>query len=77
MANTRDDSRFQDRIARNPLILAALPVMRLLGNAPNVLVFTSGKLKATIAAAGFDLVEVAHHASKGKDTRPFTVARRL
>lgn len=61
----------------NPLILAALPVMRFLGKAPNVLVFTSGALQAAIAAAGFDLVDVEHHASKGKDTRPFIVARRL
>lgn len=60
----------------NPLILAALPLMRLLGKAPQVLIFTSGELQAAIAAAGFDIVEVAHHASKGKDTRPFIVARR-
>lgn len=60
----------------NPLIVAALPVMRFLGKAPNVLVFTSGELQAAIAAAGFDLVEVERHASKGKDTRPFIVARR-
>lgn len=61
----------------NPLILAALPVMRFFGKAPNVLIFTSGELQAAIAAAGFDIIEVAHHASKGKDTRPFIVARRL
>lgn len=61
----------------NPLILAALPVMRFFGKAPHVLIFTSGELQAAIAAAGFDLVEVARHASKGKDTRPFIVARRL
>lgn len=61
----------------NPLILAALPVMRFFGKAPNVLIFTSGDLQAAIAAAGFNIVEVAHHASRGKDTRPFIVARRL
>ncbi len=61
----------------NPLILAALPVMRFLGKAPHVLVFTSGELQAAIAAAHFDLVDVERHASKGKDTRPFIVARRL
>ncbi|MDP2260877.1 MAG: class I SAM-dependent methyltransferase [Caulobacter sp.] len=61
----------------NPLILAVLPIMRLLGKAPHVLIFTSGELQAAIAAAGFDIVEVEHHASKGKDTRPFIVARRL
>lgn len=60
----------------NPLIVAALPVMRFLGKAPNVLVFTSSELQAAIAAAGFELVDVEHHASKGKDTRPFIVARR-
>jgi ubiquinone/menaquinone biosynthesis C-methylase UbiE len=61
----------------NPLILAALPVMRFFGKAPNVLVFTSRQLQAAIAAAGFDVVDVEHHASKGKDTRPFIVAKRL
>jgi ubiquinone/menaquinone biosynthesis C-methylase UbiE len=61
----------------NPLILAALPLMRFFGKAPNVLVFTSEELQAAIAAAGFELVDVERHASKGKDTRPFIVARRL
>ncbi len=61
----------------NPLIVTALPLMRLLGKAPNVLIFTSGDLQAAVAAAGFELVEVERHASKGKDTRPFIVARRL
>lgn len=60
----------------NPMIVAALPVMRFFGKAPNVLVFTSGELQAAMTAAGFDLVDVEHHASKGKDTRPFIVARR-
>jgi hypothetical protein len=59
------------------LILAALPLMRHFGKAPNVLIFTSGELQAAIAAAGFDLVEVAHHGSRSKDARPFIVARRL
>jgi ubiquinone/menaquinone biosynthesis C-methylase UbiE len=63
--------------ALNPLILAALPLMRHFGKAPNVLIFTSGELQAAIAAAGFDLVEVAHHGSRSKDARPFIVARRL
>lgn len=60
----------------NPMILAALPIMRFFGKAPNVLVFTSGELQAAMTAAGFDLVDVERHASKGKDTRPFIVARR-
>ena len=60
----------------NPMIVAALPVMRFFGKAPNVLVFTSGELQAAMTAAGFDLVDVERHASKGKDTRPFIVARR-
>ncbi|OYW80079.1 MAG: SAM-dependent methyltransferase [Asticcacaulis sp. 32-58-5] len=61
----------------NPLIPAALPIMRFFGKAPHVLIFTSRQLQAAISAAGFEIIEVAHHASKGKDTRPFIVARRL
>lgn len=61
----------------NPLILVALPIMKLFGKAPNVLTFTSRQLQSAITASGFEIIEVAHHASKGKDTRPFIVARRL
>ncbi|EGF92826.1 methyltransferase domain protein [Asticcacaulis biprosthecium C19] len=61
----------------NLLIRVALPVMQALGKAPNVSVFTSRQLETMIMAAGFEIVEIARHASKGKDTRPFIVARKV
>ncbi|ESQ93530.1 ubiquinone biosynthesis protein UbiE [Asticcacaulis sp. AC460] len=61
----------------NLLIRIAVPVMQALGKAPNVSVFTARQLETVIMAAGFEIVEIARHASKGKDTRPYIVARRI
>jgi ubiquinone/menaquinone biosynthesis C-methylase UbiE len=61
----------------NPLVRAIIPVMQALGQAPAVSTFTAGQLQAAIKAAGFDIVVIERHAAKGKDTRPFIVARRL
>jgi hypothetical protein len=33
-------------------------------------------LEREISAAGFEIVERARHASRGKDARPFVVARK-
>ncbi|WP_210257284.1 bifunctional 2-polyprenyl-6-hydroxyphenol methylase/3-demethylubiquinol 3-O-methyltransferase UbiG [Chelativorans sp. ZYF759] len=61
----------------NPLIrLLLLPVMRVAGLAPTVVVFDAAGLEREIRAAGFEIVLRESHASKGKDTRPFIVARR-
>ncbi|MBP2158740.1 MULTISPECIES: class I SAM-dependent methyltransferase [Asticcacaulis] len=60
----------------SPFIRAAIPVMQLFGKAPKVSTFTARQLEATIVAAGFEIVEIARHGTKGKDTRPFIVARR-
>ena len=59
----------------NPLLRVAIPVMQLIGKAPYVGVFSAGELEREIVAAGFELVERARHASRGRDTRPFLVAR--
>lgn len=58
----------------NPLIRFALPLMQLVGKAPYVALFTAAELEAEIKAAGFDIIEVGRHATKGKDTRPYLVA---
>jgi hypothetical protein len=50
--------------------------MRLVGKAPYVDLFSAAELEAEIKAAGFDVIEVGRHATKGKDTRPYLVARR-
>lgn len=60
----------------NPLIRMAVPLMQAVGQAPHVTVFSSRQLQTAIMQAGFDITEVSGHASKGKDTRPFIVARK-
>ncbi|WP_320109565.1 class I SAM-dependent methyltransferase [Bosea sp. NBC_00550] len=60
----------------NPIIRIAVPVMQLLGKAPYVSSLSAGELEREIAAAGFEIVERAHHASRGRDPRPFLVARK-
>jgi ubiquinone/menaquinone biosynthesis C-methylase UbiE len=61
----------------NPLIrLVLLPVMRVVGLAPTVGVFDTVELERQIREAGFDILANESHASKGKDARPFIVARK-
>ena len=60
----------------NPLVRIAVPVMQVFGKAPYVAFFSAGDLECEIAAAGFEIVERARHASRGKDTRPFLVAKK-
>jgi ubiquinone/menaquinone biosynthesis C-methylase UbiE len=61
----------------NPLIpLLLLPVMRAIGKAPHVSSFSTSELEQSIADAGFDVMVKESHASKGRDQRPYIVARR-
>ena len=60
----------------NPMVRIAVPVMQFFGKAPYVAVFSAGDLEREVAAAGFEIVEHARHASRGKDTRPFFVAKK-
>jgi len=60
----------------NPLIRAIIPVMQLFGKAPSVTSFTPDALEALIEAAGFEIIEWGWHGTKGKDTRPYFVARK-
>lgn len=53
-----------------------VPVMQAFGKAPYVAFFTDAELEREIAAAHFEIVERARHGSRGKDTRPFLVARK-
>ena len=64
--------------AMNPLIRwVAVPVMQAFGKAPHVLSFTVEGLESAIARAGFQIEKREFHATKGKDTRPFIVARKV
>lgn len=59
----------------NMAIRLAIPVARAIGKAPHVETFTAHALEASIAAAGFDIVETMRHGSTRKDPRIFVVAR--
>lgn len=62
----------------NPLIRTVLlPVMRVVGLAPTVVVFNANELERAIREAGFDILAREAHATSGRDTRPFIVARRM
>jgi len=60
----------------NPLIRLALPIARAIGKAPYVSVFRAPDLQQLISAAGFDILVAESHASRGKDARPYVVARK-
>ena len=61
----------------NSLLRLALPLAQAMGQAPYVAAFSAEELEREIEAAGFDIVERERHASRGKDPRPFIVARRV
>jgi hypothetical protein len=50
--------------------------MRAIGKAPHASVFRAAELEQQIKAAGFDIVAVEKHATKGNDYRPYIVARK-
>lgn len=60
----------------NPFIRLALPLMRLVGKAPHVLVFGAPALQAAFTRHGLDIEAVERHGTKGKDIRVFVVARK-
>ncbi|MGK9234428.1 class I SAM-dependent methyltransferase [Inquilinus limosus] len=60
----------------NPLMRVVLPLMQLVGKAPFVSFFDAEELEREIVAAGFEIIERGRHASRGKDLRPFLVARK-
>lgn len=60
----------------NPFLAVALPLMQAVGKAPYVAFLSPADLEREIVAAGFEIVERARHASRGRDARPFLVARK-
>jgi ubiquinone/menaquinone biosynthesis C-methylase UbiE len=58
------------------LIRMAIPVMRAIGKAPHVEVFSGLELENEIRASGFAIEERARHGSTRKDPRAFIVARK-
>ena len=59
-----------------PLIRLVLPAMRAIGKAPYAGIFRKAELGRQISAAGFDVLATERHATRGKDNRPFIVARK-
>lgn len=58
------------------LIRMAIPLMRAVGKAPYVDVFSGLELENDVRAAGFAVEECARHGSTRKDPRVFIVARK-
>lgn len=54
-----------------------LPLMRLVGKAPPVICLRAPELEAALTRRGLELVAVERHGTRGKDIRPFIVARKL
>ncbi|MFV8750098.1 class I SAM-dependent methyltransferase [Nannocystaceae bacterium ST9] len=62
----------------NPLITRlVIPVMRLFGKAPPVLCFDAAQLRAALTRHGLEVVALEYHGSKGKDARPFIIAKKI
>lgn len=53
----------------------ALPLLRAIGKAPEVLSFDAPRLQAAIERQGFAIEAVERHGTRGKDFRVFIVAR--
>lgn len=60
----------------NGLLRIAIPAMQLVGKAPFAAFLSGEDLEREFQATGFEIVERARHASRGKDARPFLVARK-
>jgi ubiquinone/menaquinone biosynthesis C-methylase UbiE len=60
----------------NVLIRLAIPLMQMIGKAPHVNVFSVAGVEQDIRDAGFDILAVERHATKGKDWRPFILAQK-
>lgn len=60
----------------NPLIRFLLPAMRAIGAAPYASAFREAELRQQMDAAGFVILAVEDHATKGKENRPYVVARK-
>lgn len=62
----------------NPFVSRVMvPALRAIGKAPHVSIFREETLCALVGAAGFDLLAVENHASRGNDRRPCIVARKM
>lgn len=61
----------------NPLIRLAVPVMRAIGLAPHVSSFSGITLENVMSGQGFEIIAIERHGTKGRDVRPFIIARKV
>ena len=61
----------------NPLVRLAVRVMQAIGKAPGVSRVSEQGLREALERAGFEVLVCERHASKGRDDRPFIVARKV
>jgi hypothetical protein len=61
----------------NPLIpWMAVPLMRAIGTFPRVHNLNQERLSAAMTRHGLEILAAERHAGKGRDVRPFIVARK-
>ncbi|KAH8896326.1 UbiE/COQ5 family methyltransferase [Thozetella sp. PMI_491] len=58
------------------IFLPLLPLMRFIGLAPFVTVFSAEEVRKQIEAADFEIVAMEYHATGNPDTRPYIVAKK-
>lgn len=54
-----------------------LPVMKMFYRVPHLGMFSAEQFRSSITKAGFDITDVEYHGTKGKDIRPFIIARKI
>lgn len=60
----------------NPAFRVLIPIMQAIGQAPHVTFVSEATLTQEIEAAGFGIIARERHGTRGKDVRPFFVARK-
>ena len=62
----------------NPLFRPVIPILQMVGKAPrHVHPIKARQLQEMIAKAGLEIITREYHGTKGKDARPFIVARNV
>jgi len=58
------------------ILLPVLPLLRAVGFAPFVVVFSADDLKKRVKEAGFEIITTEYHGTRNNDKRPFIVAEK-
>lgn len=58
------------------ILFPVLPLLRAVGFAPFVVVFSAEDLKKRIEEAGFEIITTEYHGTRSNDKRPFIVAEK-